>query len=83
MTEKKTQAMDLLQGILDETASEATAEQERLEAELKEREEAERRKKAEAELQRQADLQRQLAEESERAAQELSLIHISEPTRPY
>jgi hypothetical protein len=85
MAEKKTQALSLLQGILEETQSEAQAERERLAADLRNREEAERQAAEEAERRRRVDAERRLAEEdarqraaAERRAAELERIRIDD-----
>lgn len=68
MTEpqKKNQALSLLAGILEETQSEADAERERLEADLRKKEEEARLASEAAERQRREEAERRLAEEEQR-----------------
>jgi hypothetical protein len=63
---KKNQALSLLAGILEETQSEADAERERLEADLRKKEEDARLAAAAAEAQRREESERRLAEEEQR-----------------
>jgi len=70
MAEKrKTQAISLLEGILDDTRNEAEAERQRIEAELKAKEEAERQAREAEEARRRADAEARLAAEEERRRQ--------------
>jgi hypothetical protein len=57
---KKTQAISLLEGILEDTHSAAESERAKLEAQLRERGDVERARKQEAEKERQADIHRRL-----------------------
>jgi len=67
--QKKTQAISLLEGILEETQSEAAAERERLERDLRKKEEAEREAKAVEDKRRREEAERRLADEEERRRQ--------------
>ncbi len=62
-------AGDLLAGILDDTATEAEAEQERIAAEIKARQEEEQRKKEEEEAKKRAEAEARLSAEKERLQQ--------------
>ncbi len=64
--DRKTQALSLLEGILEETSSEAENERIRLELERQEREAQSARDAAEAEQRRRDEIVRRLAEEEDR-----------------
>lgn len=66
MAARKTQALSLLEGILDETANEAEAAREALEAEIRRKEEEARAAAEAAEAERRAEIARRLREEEER-----------------
>lgn len=81
----KTQALSLLEGILEETQNEAAAERARLEEELRRKEEETRRAREAEERQRRDDAERRVAEEEERRrqaaarrAEELERLRIEE-----
>lgn len=85
MSNDKTEALSLLQGMLDETASQVAAEKERLEAELREKELEEKARKEEEERLRREEAERKIAEEEQRRIeaarrreQELEEIRIAE-----
>lgn len=65
----KTQAISLLEGILEETQTEAAAERLRMEAELRRKDDVEKAAREQAERQRRAEGERRLAEEDERRRQ--------------
>lgn len=66
MAGKKTQALSLLEGILDETQAEAEAAQQALDEELKRKEAEAKRVAEEAETAKRAELERRMAEEADR-----------------